>query len=83
MFYGVYYYVIDYHDADVHLLGFYKTLNEAKARLALYMPNYKPHCNNTVIGNQKIGWINKYQFGDFDSDLTCNQPHSSVNLFDS
>ena len=83
MFYGVYYYDVGYEQATVYLAGYYETLNDAKMRLDKLIPNYVRGHKNSVIGNGRIGWVNKCEFGDFKhNDLSCNQPYSSVNLFE-
>ena len=89
MFYGVYYYVPGCGSATVYLVGFYDNLNLAKQTLAKIMPNYKPNYHNSVSGSGKIGWINEYTMNQSvlnlnisdSSQLACNQPHTSVDLF--
>ena len=82
-FYGVYYYKQSFSGsgASVYLIGFYNDLNDAKKRLKSVIGEYKPHINKTVHSGPYVGWINLYTYGDFNSQLTCNQPHSSINLF--
>jgi hypothetical protein len=80
MFYGVYYYNTTSKDPSVYLAGFYPTLTEATSRLKCILPNYTQHINNTVATSTHIGWINCYNFGDFNSDLSASQPHSSIDL---
>ena len=89
MFYGIYYYAPG--STSVYLLGFYDDLQKAKKVLGSILPNYKPNYNNSVRGdNGLIGWINQYTMNcpslnlniSADRQLACNQPHSSVNLFD-
>lgn len=80
-FYGVYYYRQSFSGARVYVLGFYKELAEATKRLEDKIGKYSPHINKTVHSGPFIGWINEYKYGDINSDLTCCQPYSSVNLF--
>lgn len=80
--YSVYFYTQSFGAATVYPIGFYRTLDEAKQRLAEAIPNYKKGYKNCVQGCGRIGWINKNMFGDFKTNLSASQPHSSVNLFD-
>ncbi|QKF94187.1 hypothetical protein QKU48_gp0729 [Fadolivirus algeromassiliense] len=84
MFYGVYVYDSNSSGAaSVYLIGMYETIDQAKTRLSEYLPNYQKHYHNSVRSNHMIGWVNQYKLGDIPyNGLTCNQPHSSVNLFD-
>ena len=79
--YGVYYYNMGSGPASVKFIGFYDNIKDAKYRLSEAIPDYKEHINNTVVANGRIGWINKNEFGDYISELSCSQPYSSINLF--
>jgi len=80
MFYGVFYYVES--KRGVILAGYYPTLEEAKQRLSIILPNYQSHYRNTVKSYNRVGWINEYDFGDINmTEKTCDQPYSTVNLF--
>jgi hypothetical protein len=80
MFYGVFYYAIS--DSRVILAGYYSTLDEAKNRLNVLLPNYQAYYRNTVKSLSKVGWINEYDFGDINiTQNTCDQPYLSINLF--
>jgi len=84
MFYGVYYYSPSGFSTSVYLAGYYQTLNEAKERMQVLLPNYEPHYRNAVRSpiNYRIGWVNQLEFGNVEYDgLSCCQPHNSVNLF--
>lgn len=86
MFYGIYYYYPNGGRADVKLVGFYDDLEKAKTALNQVIPNYKPYTYNSVRGNDKVGWINAYEMNqplNNPTDLSCWQPHTSVNLFTS
>ena len=87
MFYGVYYYVPCSSAANVQIVGFYDDLDIAKKVLNNVLPNYKKNYHNSVRGsNGLIGWINQYEMNQLvpnPSQLSCSQPHTSVNLFDS
>ena len=80
--YTVNYYQIGYESATVYTIGFYDNILDAKERLTECIHGYTKHINNTVKGSGRIGWINKNTFGDFKSELSASQPHSSINLFD-
>ena len=79
--YSVYYYNLGNSYVTVKFSGMYDNLEEAKDRLQRIIPNYKRYINNTVTNHGKIGWINENNTGDFDSELSASQPHSSINLF--
>ena len=89
MFYGVYYYTQTGSAASVYLVGFYDNMDTAKQILNSIIPNYKPNYHNSVSGNGRVGWINKYEMNQHvldpniiaEKQLACNQPHSSINLF--
>jgi len=81
MFFGVFYYKIERSHATVKLGGFYQTQEEAISRLKVLLPDYKNYVNNTVINLDYVGWINTYEFGDFSSDYSVNQPQNTIHLF--
>ena len=83
MFYGVYYYNLEeIGPANVYLAGFYITFILARNRLEEVIPLFKKGYKNSVTNHKRIGWINKYEFGDMVyNGLTACQPHSSVNVF--
>lgn len=85
MFYGVYFYETIRFSGGTFLVGFYDNIDDAKKRLEQIIPDYKKHINNTVINNNRIGWINEYNMGDFKFDLynglNVSQPHSSIDIF--
>ena len=81
MFYGVYFYAACSSGcADVKLLGFYDTLQKAKDALAVMIPDYSPNYGNSVSSGGRIGWVNVYEMNT-PLQLSCWQPHTSVNLF--
>ena len=88
MFYGVYFTYRGNYDNNTFLAGYYENLSCAKIRLDQIIPNYGKYINNCVKNDTTniIGWINQYEFGDFNFDtlkgLSASQPHSSINLFD-
>jgi hypothetical protein len=68
----------------VYIVGIYDTLDKAKNILYDIIPDYKPNYRNSVSGCGRIGWINVYELNESiynPTKLTCNQPHTSVNLF--
>jgi len=79
--YSVYFYKMGFGAATVYPIGFYDNLEDAKNRLRKAIPNYREHINNTVIGHGRIGWINENTFGDLNTELSANQPHSAIYLF--
>ena len=83
MFYGIYYYDTNgINSSPVYLAGFYQTLDEAKIKLNNYLPNYEKGYDNSIKTRNRVAWINEYYFGDIKgTSLICNQPHSSINLF--
>ncbi len=80
-FYGVYYYKQSFVGANVKLVGYYKTIDEAIKRLAEFIPVFKRGINNTVHGNGRVGWVNQYTFGDFDSEYNASQPHNPIDIY--
>lgn len=65
MFYTVFYYDINLNgNAVIMNGGFYQEYKDAKMRLEKLIPNSKDHINNTIKNNNRIGWINIYDFGD-------------------
>jgi hypothetical protein len=82
MFYGVFYYTQTTGKPSIVLGGFYQTLDEAKERITVLLPDYISHMRNTVKSGNQIGWVNEYEFGDVTTIQTaCDQPFFSVNLF--
>ena len=83
MFYGVYYYNIEeFGPANVYIAGFYQDFISAQNRLDEVIPFFKRSYKNSVTNHNRIGWINKYEFGDMmHNGLTACQPHSSVDVF--
>ena len=84
-FYGVYYYTPTNQTASVYLVGFYDTLETAKEVLSEIIPNYIKNYRNSVSGQGRIGWINRYEMNQpilNPEKLVCSQPHTSVNLFE-
>jgi hypothetical protein len=79
--YTVYYYNVLGNNKKVYLIGIYNNIYVAIEKLKIVIPNYKQHINNTVIGNNLIGWVNKNNIGDTQIPLIVNQPHSAVDLF--
>lgn len=76
---------MSHQSASVYVVGFYENLNVAKNVLNNLIPNYKPDYKNAVCGSGRIGWINELKMNELINNptmLTCNQPHSSVNLFE-
>lgn len=85
MFYGVYYYnnEFTYYGTNVYLAGFYPNLDSAINRLQEVIPNYHQHYKNSVCNNNRVGWINQYDFGDIQYNGLCvSQPHNSINVFE-
>lgn len=85
MFYGVYYYnnCFSPYGVNVYMAGFYENLNDAVKRLREVIPNYKKNYKNAVSNNERVGWINQYEFGDIPyNGLNASQPHNSVNVID-
>ena len=81
MIYGVFYYNGGQSNVSVKLAGFYLTQEEAVERLQTIIPEYKNYINNTVNNSYSVGWINTYQFGDYNSDSPVCQPFNAVKLF--
>lgn len=90
MFYGVYYYnVTFYGPAQVYLAGFYQNINDANDRLFTLIPEHKQDVNNCITNGKRIGWVNKYEFGNIMGNIKENysegyiasQPHSSINIY--
>jgi len=84
MFYGVFYYTqsTEKPSTSIVLGGFYQTLDEAKERITVLLPDYRPYRRNTVVSENKVGWVNEYEFGDVTTIQTaCDMPFFSVNLF--
>jgi len=85
MFYGVHYQDIIPFDnaADVYTAGFYQSLDKAIIRLNEVIPNYKKHVNRTVIRNNRVAWINTYEFNDDlnEKPFCCFSLHNQVDLY--
>jgi len=79
-------YVVKYIEPNFNTTfigGFYPTLEEAMDYIFSIIHNAKPFYQNCISGGGYIGWIDGFNYGEFDHNTNpCNQPQNSICIFE-